>query len=116
MTPAVPIKKWHVYIANLNPRHKSEPGKIRPVVVIQTDLINTVHPSTIVCPLTTNVKKNVQYLRVHVKKKEAGLTIASDVLVDQMRAIDNTRFQKKLGKLHKATMAKLSEAIRVLLD
>jgi hypothetical protein len=39
------IKKWNVYRADLSPRRGTEPGKIRPVVVVQTDLLNGVHPS-----------------------------------------------------------------------
>ena len=49
------IKKFHLYLADLNPRMGTEPGKTRPVVVVQTDLLNTTHPSTLVCPLTTKV-------------------------------------------------------------
>jgi len=44
------IKKWRVYVANLDPRMGTEPGKVRPVVVVQTDLLNGTHPSTVVCP------------------------------------------------------------------
>ena len=34
------IKKFGIYIADLNPRHGTELGKIRPVVVVQTNLLN----------------------------------------------------------------------------
>ena len=37
------IKKWHVYLADLNPHMGTEPGKVRPVVVVQTDLLNEIH-------------------------------------------------------------------------
>jgi mRNA interferase MazF len=43
----------HLYVADLNPRFGTEPGKIRSVVVVQTDALNRFHPSTVVCPLTT---------------------------------------------------------------
>ena len=49
------IEKFHVYLADLNPQKGTEPGKIRPVVVVQTDLLNNVHPRTMVCPITTKV-------------------------------------------------------------
>lgn len=94
------IKKLHLYLADLNPRQGTEPGKIRPVVVIQTDLLNEVHPSTLICPLTTKVTKEVKILRVHIPKGEtSGLDQDSDILVDQVRAIDNRRFKESLGKL-----------------
>ena len=46
------IQKFHIYLADLNPSFGTEPGKVRPVVVVQTDQINLFHHSTIVCPLT----------------------------------------------------------------
>lgn len=111
------IKKWHCYLADLNPRFGAEPGKLRPVVVIQTDLLNDVaHPSTLVCPLTTKVSPRIKWLRVHLKRIEAGLKQESDILVDQVRAIDNRRFKKRLGILQKASQLLLSECLKAILD
>ena len=65
----MPIKQFEIWIADLNPRIGTESRKTRPVVVIQTNLLNKIpHPSTIVCPITTNVKKDSEILRVHLKK------------------------------------------------
>jgi len=109
------IKKWHVYFADLNPRMGTEPGKIRPVVVVQTDLLNGVHPSTVVCPLTTTLQPKVRFLRVHLRAGEAGLKQQSDIMVDQLRAIDNRRFLKETGKISRRNQEKLAENIRILL-
>ena len=50
------IRKFNIYLADLSPRFGTEPGKTRPVVVLQNNLLNDgLHPSTIVCPITTNV-------------------------------------------------------------
>lgn len=51
----------------------TETVKIRPVVVIQTDLLNDVHPSTIICPISSNVQSESEILRVHLKKGMANL-------------------------------------------
>jgi mRNA interferase MazF len=110
------IKKWHVYLADLNPRRGTEPGKTRPVVVVQTDLLNSIHPSTIICPITTNVQPEAQFLRVHLAKGEGGLTEKSDVMVDQLRAIDNRRFIRHLGNLSRRSQEKLAENIRIVLN
>lgn len=64
------IEKFHIYLADLNPRMGTEPGKIRPVIVLQTDLLNNIHPSTVICPLTTKVVKEADILRVHLLKKK----------------------------------------------
>ena len=110
------IKKYNVYVADLNPQHKAEPGKVRPVVVVQTDLLNNQHPTTIVCPVTTNICKDASLLRVHLAKSEAGLKEASDVLIDQIRAIDNSRFVKHLGFLHPASCDKIKNCLTLILD
>ena len=109
------IEKFHIYSADLNPRIGTEPGKTRPVVVIQTDLLNNTHPSTIVCPLTTKVIKQTYILRVHVPAGESGLNQSSDILVDQIRAIDNQRFKKHVGKLTVVRQNQLLENLKILI-
>lgn len=109
------IKKWHVYVADLNPRMGTEAGKIRPVVVVQTDLLNGVHPSTVVCPLTTNIQPKARLLRVHLSAGEAGLKEPSDIMVDQIRAIDNRRLLREVGKIMRRTQQRLAENVRILL-
>ncbi len=109
------IKKFHVYTADLNPRFGTEPGKLRPVVVIQTDLLNPIHPSTIICPISTKIHPESDLLRVHLRKGEAGLEKPSDILVDQVRAIDNKRFIKHLGTISDRNKAKLLDNLKILL-
>ena len=111
----IPIRKGDVWLEDLEPSHGTEPGKVRPVVVVQTDLLNRVHPSTVVCPLTTKVEKGVRFLRVHLGAGEAGLTSASDVLVDQLRAIDNRRLVRRLGAISAQAQARLSRNLTILL-
>lgn len=108
------IKQYDIWLADLQPTIGTEPGKTRPVVVIQTDLINEAHLSTIICPVTTNVKPEVKLLRVHLTKKE--LPQLSDVLVDQIRAIDNRRLVRHLGKLNREQIAALKSNIKIVLD
>ena len=108
------IKQFDIWLADLNPRIGTEPGKTRPVVVIQTDLLNEFHISTIVCPLTTKVNNEIQLLRVNLKK--GHLDQPSDILVDQIRAIDNQRFIRRLGALTGQQAKCLKNNIKILLD
>ena len=108
------IRQFDIWLANLNPQKGTEAGKTRPVVIVQTDLLNEAHLSTLICPITTNVKKEIELLRVHLKKGQ--LDKLSDVLVDQIRAIDNVRLIKKIGQLNKEQKSKLKENLRVVLD
>ncbi len=108
------IHKFHLYYADLNPQMRTEAGKIRPVVVIQTDLLNNVHPSTLICPLTTEIHKQAKILRVHVSKAHSGLREDSDILVDQIRGIDNRRFKSHIGELSREEKKKLLRSLEVL--
>ncbi len=108
------IRKFHLYLADFNPRMGTEPGKVRPVVVVQTDLLNGTHPSTIVCPVTTKILREAEVLRVHLAKGPSGLREDSDILVDQIRAIDNRRLRKHLGRLTDRQKEKLLENLRTL--
>ena len=109
------IKKFHIYLADLNPRFGTEPGKFRPVVVIQTDLLNNVHPSTVICPVTTNIINEVSFLRVHLSKKGTNLVKDSDILVDQVRSIDNRRLIKHISELSNKQKQALLDNLRILL-
>jgi len=108
------IRKFHLYLADLNPRMGTEPGKIRPVVVVQTDLLNETHPSTLICPITTQVTEKAKILRVHLPEETPGLRTKSDVLVDQIRAIDNRRLKKHLGQLTDKQKETLLENLRIV--
>jgi len=108
------IKQYDIWLAELNPSRGTEPGKTRPVVIIQTNLLNDTHSSTMVCPITTNVQSEVNLLRIHLKKGQ--LDKLSDVLVDQIRAIDNKRFIKKVGQLNKDQIIRIKDNIRIVLD
>ena len=110
------IRQFEIWIADLNPRFGTETGKARPVVVVQTDYLNKVHPSTIICPITTNVKPESEILRVHLKKGMARLKEDCDVMIDQIRAIDNKRFLKRVGELSPEIGEQIKNNIGTLLD
>ncbi len=111
------VKQYEVWIADLNPRIGTEPGKTRPVVVVQTDLLNKIpHFSTIICPITTNVKKESEILRVHLKRGMARLAQDCDIMIDQVRAIDNRRLIKRVGKLPDEVARKIRKNLSIVLD
>ena len=108
------LKQYDLWLADLSPAIGTEPGKTRPVVIVQTDLLNEFHPSTIICPISTNVKLDVEILRVHLTKSQ--LSKSGDILIDQIRAIDNKRFIKRLGKLTKDQISTLQKNLKIVLD
>jgi mRNA interferase MazF len=111
------INQYEIWIADLNPQIGTEAGKTRPVLVVQTNLLNNIsHPSTVVCPITTNVQKDADILRVHLKKGMANLHENCDVMIDQIRAIDNKRLIKKVGNLPIDLINRLKENIAIIID
>src|SRR5712691_11181680 len=108
----VRVRRGSLYLADLNPRRGSEPGKIRPVLVIQTDLLNeTGHPSTWVLPCTTRLSgENI--LRVVLPRGVAGNRQHCEVMIDQSRAIDNRRFVRTLRALPRALLREVEEKLR----
>ncbi len=111
------IKQFEVWIADLNPQIETEPGKTRPVLIIQTNLLNKLpHPSTIVCPITTKVENEADILRVHLKKGMANLSENCDIMIDQIRAIDNKRLVRKIGDIPADLIDVIKENIKITLD
>jgi mRNA interferase MazF len=113
----MPIKQFEIWLADLSPKISTEPGKTRPVLVIQTDLLNKVpHPSTIICPITTNVKRESEILRVHINKGVANIQQECDVMIDQIRAIDNLRLIRKIGVFPNDLINLVRENLSIVLD
>ena len=86
-------KTGEIWIADLNPRQGTEAGKRRPVLIIQSQaLLNANHPSTIILPLTTQLVEEAYPLRIKLPKNK--YLEESDIMIDQIRSIDNSRLVK----------------------
>jgi mRNA interferase MazF len=110
--PDRPPRRAELWSADLDPRRGSESGKVRPVVVVQSDLLNeTDHPSTWVLPCTTRLTGE-SVLRVELPARIAGNTRVCEVMVDQSRAIDRRRLLRPLGRLPHSVMRELSDKLR----
>lgn len=104
------VSKGDIWLVNLNPIKKNnEMGKIRPVVIYQNNELNhNDYPTTIVMPLSTSLIDDVEPLRLRINKRE-NLEKDSDIVIAQIRAIDNGRFIKKLGHLTKKELIKVKD-------
>lgn len=110
-------KRGEVWVANLNPRKGTEPGKTRPVLIVQAQaLLNAGHPSTIVTPLTTRLVDEAEPLRIRIPAA-GDLQRDSDALIDQLRAIDNRRLVGgPLTRVGQRQMTKVGGAMLEVLD
>jgi mRNA interferase MazF len=109
------IKQFEIWIADLEPQRGTETGKVRPVLIVQTNLLKD-HPSSVICPITTNVSPESNILRVHIKKGTANFQKDSDIMIDQIRAIDNRRLTKRVGELPRDLQIMVKENIKIILD
>jgi mRNA interferase MazF len=101
------FRRGGIYLANFNPSKGTEPGKVRPCIVMQSDLLNDAgHPSTTILPLTTQLIEDAAPLRYRVNSRD-GLEFDSDVMLDQTRTIDNRRIKNEM--LTKLTGQEVSE-------
>jgi mRNA interferase MazF len=110
------LLRGSIYLADLSHKGGTEPGKARPVLVVQTDLLNqTGHPSTIVLPLTSRIVDDAEPLRVRVPDG-LGLEAPSDILIDQLRAVDNSRMLRLVATLSSDTLKTVELCLTVVLD
>ena len=113
----MPIKRAHLYVVDFNPRIKTKPGKLRPALVLQSDLVNEAgYPSTIVIPTTTRLVENAGILRFRLTKGLAGVARDSDLLLGQVIAVANESFREEIGSLPNAIMEELENRMRIILS
>jgi mRNA interferase MazF len=111
------IRRGHVYLVDFNPRIKTKPGKLRPVIVLQSNLVSEAgYPSTVVIPTTTQVVENAGLLRLRLKRGVAGIERESDVLIGQLIAVANESFKREIGVLPVALLRELERRIRIVLE
>ena len=110
------FQKGEIYLAKLNPRKGNEVGKIRPILIYQTDILNECgHPTTIVLPISTVLIDDAYPLRYRVTQRDK-LEKTSDVLCDQIRALDNQRIIKNLlTKLTYKEMLEIDNQVKIVL-
>jgi len=111
----VEIKRGDIIIANLEPVVGSEQGRIRPVLIVQNNILNKYSPTTIAVPITSKIYTKEFPTNVFISKMDSGLDKDSTILLNQIRAIDKARLMKKIGSLDFQLMSKVDLAIKVSL-
>jgi mRNA interferase MazF len=110
------MKRGEVWVANLNPPRGRETGKIRPVLVVQADALDSsVTPLVVVLPLTTQVRPGLRLWRVTVAARDR-LRQDCQVMLDQPRALDRARLgDGPLTSLTASEMASVEQGLRLVL-
>jgi len=108
--------KGEIWWANLpKDPYGSEPGKRRPVLVIQNDVINRSEIRTIICAVITSNTKHAQVPgNILLEKSISGLEKTSVVNFSQVITVDKTRFTEQVSMLPKNFITKINESIRYI--
>jgi mRNA interferase MazF len=110
----VKIKRGVLVLADLSPRSGTEAGKLRPVLVMQTNFLNDIgHPSTWILPCTTQCTGE-SLLRVLLPKNIAGNKETCEIMIDQSRSIDNRRFNRQLKEIPLTVLNEIKEKLILL--
>ena len=89
----VVVKRFDVFLVNLDPTVGSEIQKTRPCVVISPDEMNRYIATVIIAPMTTKGKQYPTRVICHFQGKNG------QIVLDQIRTVDKNRLVKKLGQI-----------------
>ncbi len=99
------VKRFEVYLVNLDPTVGSEIKKTRPCLIISPDEMNRFISTIIIAPMTTKGKIYPTRVPCTFKGKQ-GL-----IVLDQIRTVDKTRLVKRIGKVDNVTQDKVLEVL-----
>ena len=101
------IKRFDVFLVNLDPTVGSEIQKTRPCVVISPDEMNRHIATVIVAPMTTKGQPYPTRIACLFQGKDG------QIVLDQIRTVDKTRLVRRLGQIstneQKAVLDTLAE-------
>jgi mRNA interferase MazF len=102
----VTVERYGVYWVNLDPVPGSEIAKSHPAAVISDDAMNEHLGSVVVCPITRRIHPRWPS-RVQMKIRGN----ASEIAVDQIRAIAKVRLGTRIGVLEEGVAASVRHVI-----
>lgn len=105
------VKRGEIWLADLNPTRGSEQAGTRPVLIFQNNLVNKFTTTVLAVPLTTNLRRAALPSCVQIAKGEGGLTSDSVALCHQLRVLDTTRLQRKMGMVSQETILALESCV-----
>ena len=109
------IKRGEIWVADLNPTRGTEQRGIRPVLIIQIDKANIVSPHTIIAPFTTKIREKLLPCHVVFKAGQGSLSQDSVLLTEQVRVIDKSRLERKIGTAPKEIFEEVESAFRIIM-
>ncbi len=100
------VKRFEVYLVNLDPTVGSEIQKTRPCVIISPDEMNDHIATVIVAPMTTKGRDYPTRVKCQFEGKDG------QIVLDQIRTVDKVRLVKKLGIIGTETQVEVLAVIQ----
>ncbi len=100
------MKRYDIFVAQLDPVQGSEMGKTRPVVIVSDDLRNQLLQTVVVCPLTSQLHPA---WRSRLQVRCAGQP--AEIAVDQIRVLSRARLTRKIAQLSPTEAERLRQLI-----
>ena len=108
-------RRCEIWVVELDLTRGHEIQKTRHCLVIQSDILNKKLPAYIIAPITSKVRPEWFPIGIIIKKNEGGLSRESQIMLNQIKACDITRFKRKIGKLNESTMVQINESLAFVL-
>lgn len=102
------IDRFEIYLVELDPTVGSEIQKSRPCVVVSPDEINHHLRTVIIAPMTTKGMIYPTRVACRFKGKKGS------VVLDQLRTVDKSRLQRRLGRLDEKSCAEVLKVLQEL--
>jgi len=110
-------RRGEIWWADLGEPRGSDPGKRRPVVVVQSDRLNDSRLNTVmVVPLTSNQRRAVALGNVTLSKRQTRLRVNSVALACQIETLDRVFLDQLVTRLDPTTMVRIEAALRLNLE
>lgn len=89
-------------------------GKPRPMLVVQTDLLNPTHASVLVCPISSHLTHIKSFRMTILPESSNGLEKTSEIMIDKVSAISRSKLAQKIGALTIAEMRQVEQVLKFL--
>ncbi len=114
--PVAPtVRRGEIWMAELEPVTGHEQGGRRPCLVISNNLFNGLSMDMVIVLPLTGTQRTLNS-HVGLSPPEGGLTIASDVLCEQIRSVSKTRLVRRMGDVSAASMNRVQFALKMILS
>src|SRR5258708_6978811 len=114
--PPNEIKRGDIWTADLRPGKGQEVAKKRPALVISNNTLNTISPTVIIIPISSQKYSVLGPERIFLSAKDSSLPKDSVILSYQIRAVDKARLLKRVSSLKETILQEVEDALKIVLD